>query len=124
MAARIKRLWSTNPARGIPTREQDDFCVGERSRSDSIVQCLTEIKCGGHAAIGSGQVPWSGANGIDGLGEGGECPVVKVKDGPQEMSMPPVSSRIVSRSLSLTASPSLTQMAWWADAPNTTLAAG
>ena len=49
MAARIERLWSANPPGGIPTREQDNFRVGERSRSDSIVQCLTEGKCGGHA---------------------------------------------------------------------------
>jgi len=61
MAARIKRLWSANPAGGIPTREQNDFCVGERPRSDSIVQCLTERKCGAHAVIGSGQVPLLGA---------------------------------------------------------------
>jgi len=68
MAARIKRLWSANHTRGIPTREQDGFRVGERPRSDSIVQCLSERKCGGHAVIGSGQVPLLGAN-IDRLGD-------------------------------------------------------
>jgi len=51
MAVGIQCLRSTDPARRVPAREQDDLGVYERPRADAVVQCLAEGKCGGHPGV-------------------------------------------------------------------------